>query len=136
MPYRIDYDKNDRKVIFNLTPPYSLLWGDDRVYCRVIELCFICYTVYQRNWCHYIADFIYRYIDTEFSEEMSNGYAHIVTDIVDEVLAKIRSKESDYTQGIEDVLGYFNPELLSHLELRCVPRQPIIEVTLPGIKHV
>jgi hypothetical protein len=131
MDYYINASEYPRQVIFNLPPPFSTLWCKDRTYQRAIELCFLCYLRSGDNWLVDIESVLYEHMDAELMDETSTDdyNERLMTDI-NNILHRIHQHHDRYTEAVQAVLGYFNPELYDYIEVICSMYQPDLEIVV------
>lgn len=129
MSYAINVSDRERRVIFNLPPPFSVLWCTNPIYTRAIELCFLCYMRSNERWLIDIESVLYEHFDAEYQAE-DQDFLEAISYEVNNLLYQIHQHHLPYNAAIEAVMGYFNPELYDYLEIECSMYQPDIEIII------
>lgn len=127
MDYAIKPSNTERRVIFNLPPPFNVLWCNDSIYQRSIELCFLCYMRSGEQWLVDIESVLYEHLEVEYAEEMSEGFDGIIIDTINNFLYQLHQHHAAYSRAIYAVMGHFDPVLYDYLEVSCNRYQPDVE---------
>lgn len=129
MMYPITLTDHERVVVFNLPPPWNVMWKRDMVVRQVIELCFLTYVRSKEMWQVDLESCIYEHFDGVLGEET------LVND--DQTMATLHYLNSEilnnyrrYTEGLERVLFCFDYSALDYLTFEVCEYQADIRITI------
>lgn len=124
----IKLNARDQVVVFNLPPPFNILWRSDLIVRTAIELCFDAYGRTQGDWIAYMEGGLWEYVDALYSDEVT--IPEPVVDQIGALITTLSTYQLRYTQALHQVYSTLHPETTDYLTFNIMEHQPDLLVTV------